>query len=83
MPWHDVHLTVQGKVVADMSHHFLEYWDHSYLEAIFIKKDNVISEVRKAKLNLVRNKKKNMKDQKILSTNKQEQYVLSIDNVRD
>ena len=66
-----------------MSHHFLEYWDHSYLEAIFIKKDNVISEVRKAKLNLVRNKKKNMKDQKILSTNKQEQYVLSIDNVRD
>ena len=83
MPWHDVHLTVQGKVVADMSRHFLEYWDHSYLEAIFIKKDNVISEVRKAKLNLVRNKKKNMKDQKILSTNKQEQYVLSIDNVRD
>ena len=23
LPWHDVHLTVQGKVVADMSHHFL------------------------------------------------------------
>ena len=42
MPWQDIHLVVEGKVVADLCHHFLEYWDHSYLEALFINKESVI-----------------------------------------
>lgn len=26
LPWHDVGLTVQGKVVSDLVHHFYQLW---------------------------------------------------------
>jgi phosphatidylserine/phosphatidylglycerophosphate/cardiolipin synthase-like enzyme len=32
MPWHDVAFKVVGKMVADVSNHFIEYWNFTLLE---------------------------------------------------
>lgn len=33
MPWHDVAQVVTGKILVDISRHFIEYWNNSYFEA--------------------------------------------------
>ena len=36
MPWHDVALKVQGRVVSDISSHFIEYWNNSFMETFLV-----------------------------------------------
>lgn len=31
LPWHDVAMKVQGRVVADICNHFIEYWNNSFI----------------------------------------------------
>ena len=37
MPWHDIGLKVEGRVVADISNHFIEYWNNSLIEVFAMK----------------------------------------------
>ena len=45
MPWHDIAQVVTGRVVVDISHHFIEYWNNSYFEAIVVEDTNVKSAI--------------------------------------
>lgn len=29
MPWHDLHLMVEGESALDLARHFIEYWNHA------------------------------------------------------
>lgn len=39
MPWHDVHLMVQGDSAVDLSRHFIEYWNHAKFDKVGKKDD--------------------------------------------
>lgn len=47
MPWHDISSVVTGRVVADISHHFIEYWYHASYEEIALGETNFQSEIKK------------------------------------
>lgn len=43
MPWHDVAFKVRGKIVSDVSNHFIEYWNFTLIEksvAPFLSQQN-------------------------------------------
>lgn len=35
MPWHDVALRLRGESVADLSHHFIEYWNYASFQTYY------------------------------------------------
>ena len=37
LPWHDVALRVEGRVVTDICSHFIEYWNSSYFEQFVVE----------------------------------------------
>lgn len=41
MPWHDVHLMVQGDSAVDIGRHFIEYWNHAKFDKEGKKTDKV------------------------------------------
>lgn len=35
LPWHDVALRLRGESVADLSHHFIEYWNYASFQTYY------------------------------------------------
>ncbi|EGR28742.1 phospholipase d1, putative [Ichthyophthirius multifiliis] len=83
MPWHDVAIKVKGKVVTDMTRHFIQYWNFAQqdLESQKGKEQYQILRIRQQSMNMTEQKNTNKFFDKV--KNKWEKFKHNILNRND